>query len=76
MQLWHCSDNGSYLGCLLPKREERSDEHNPPEESYVDNEKENPQPSNKFKWADECERAEVICEPVVVDEADWSDGWK
>lgn len=71
--LWHCSDNNSYQGCTLPRRQEIIDKD--PVQLSSSYEGENPEPSNEVEWAQKPFQAEDIPKPVT-DESEWADGWK
>ncbi|KAM5569455.1 putative RNA helicase SDE3 [Rosa sericea] len=90
--LWRCVDNNSYQGCNLPVRQEEFSYENPTQEDNWDNNEENAQFSRTDSWVQGSWEAEApqpfqngdgaaqlleteVPQPVV-DESEWSDGWK
>lgn len=72
--LWQCVDKDSYQGCPLPERQDPTDEEQP-----CNNEEGQ---SSGFGAGQNPEQPEPALAPEtefsepVVDEAEWSDGWK
>ncbi|KAF8392378.1 hypothetical protein HHK36_022720 [Tetracentron sinense] len=71
--LWHCADNNSYQGCPLPERQEFA-EKDPIQEDNLNFDEEYPQPSEEVEWGETVQAGEIP--KPVMDEAEWSDGWK
>lgn len=90
--LWRCADNSSYQGCNPPDRQEEFSYENQTQEDHWNNNEENTSFSRTDDWVQgswETEAPQPIqngdgaqewLEPEVpqpvVDESEWSDGWK
>lgn len=90
--LWRCADNSSYQGCNPPDRQEEFSYENQTQEDHWNNNEENSSFSRTDDWVQgswETEAPQPIqngdgaqewLEPEVpqpvVDESEWSDGWK
>lgn len=73
--LWHCYDNNSYKGCNLPERPEIVDGDGYEQAEYPNYEGENTvPPSDEVEWGQDSFQQEIP--KPVVDEDEWSDGWK
>lgn len=81
--LWQCVDKDSYQGCSLPERQDPTDEEHPcnneegPCSGFEGAGKNHEEQSSGFEGADQNQDLpEMEFSRPVVNEDEWSDGWK